>query len=176
MGSSPSNLATRYYTTVLTAIRTAQSSVWMTAAYFVPTHQELRALKRAAERGVDVRIILPSQSDESEVLAVQRSYYAGLLRSGIKIYERQAGIMHSKTMVVDGVWSLVGSSNFDQRSILFNDEVDVVVLGSEAADQLRKGMQADIQHARRVDWKFVRQQGARQHMKAWFWRLWQRLL
>ena len=84
--------------------------------------------------------------------------------------------MHSKTMVVDGVWSLVGSSNFDQRSVLFNDEVDVVVLGSEAADQLRKGMTADMQHARRVDWKFVRQQGVGQHLKAWFWRLWQRLL
>jgi cardiolipin synthase len=176
IGSSPSKLAIRYYTTVLTAIRTAQSSVWMTAAYFVPTRQELRTLKRAAERGVDVRIILPSQSDEPEVLAVQRSYYAGLLRSGIKVYERQAGIMHSKTMVVDGVWSLVGSSNFDQRSVLFNDEVDVVVLGSAAADQLREGMDADMQHARRVDRKFVRQQGIGQHMKAWFWRLWQRLL
>jgi cardiolipin synthase A/B len=176
IGSSPSKLATRYYTTVLTAIRTAQSSVWMTAAYFVPTHQELRALKRAAARGVDVRIILPSESDETEVLAVQRSYYAGLLRAGIKVYERQAGIMHSKTMVVDGVWSLVGSSNFDQRSVLFNDEVDVVVLGNTAASDLQKGMDADMQHARRVDWQFVRQQGVGQHLRAWFWRLWQELL
>ncbi|HEX4268839.1 MAG TPA: phospholipase D-like domain-containing protein [Steroidobacteraceae bacterium] len=176
IGSSPAKLKTRYYTTVLTAVRTAQTSVWMTAAYFVPTHQELRTLKRAAARGVDVRIILPSESDEPEVLAVQRSYYAGLLRAGIKVYERQAGIMHSKTMVVDGVWSLVGSSNFDQRSILFNDEVDVVVLGSAAASALQKGMEADMQHARRIDSKFVHQQGIGQHTKAWFWRLWQRLL
>lgn len=176
IGSRPSKLKTRYYTTVLTAIRTAQSSIWMTAAYFVPTHQELRALKRAAEHGIDVRIILPSETDEPEVLAVQRSYYAGLLRSGVKIYERNAGIMHSKTIVVDGVWSLVGSSNFDQRSVLFNDEVDVVVLGNEAANQLRQGMTADMQHARRVDWKFVRQQDIGQHLKAWFWRLWQQLL
>jgi cardiolipin synthase len=176
IGSSPSKLATRYYTTVLTAIRTAQTSVWMTAAYFVPTYQELRALKRAAQRGIDVRIILPSQSDEPEVLAVQRSYYAGMLRAGIKIYERRTGIMHSKTMVVDDVWSLVGSSNFDQRSVIFNDEVDVVVVGNEAADQLRKGMEVDMQHAQRVDWQFVRRQGAMQHLKAWFWRLWQRLL
>ena len=176
IGSSPSKLATRYYTTVLTAIRTAQSSVWLTAAYFVPTHAELRALKQAAQRGIDVRVILPSQTDEPEVLAVQRSYYAGLLRSGIKVYERRTGVMHSKTMVVDGVWSLVGSSNFDQRSVLFNDEVDVIVLGNEAADQLRKGMMADMQHARRIDWKFVRRQGIGEHLKAWFWRLWQKLL
>ena len=176
IGSSPAKLATRYYATVLTAIRTAQSSIWMTAAYFVPTHAELRALKVAARKGIDVRIILPSQTDEPEVLAVQRSYYAGLLRAGIKVYERSAGVMHSKTMVVDGVWSLVGSSNFDQRSVVFNDEVDVVVLGSQTADQLREGMTADMRHARRVDWQFVRQQGAMEHLKAWFWRLWQRLL
>lgn len=175
LGSSPA-IATRYYTTVLTAIRTAQSSVWMTAAYFVPTHQELRALKHAAGRGVDVRIILPSESDEPKVLSVQRSYYSGLLRAGVKVYERQAGIMHSKTLVVDGVWSLVGSSNFDQRSILFNDEVDVVVLGSETASQLQKGMAADIVHAQRIDWQFVHKQGAWQHLQAWFWRLWQELL
>jgi len=176
IGSSPAKLATRYYATVLTAIRTAQSSVWMTAAYFVPTHQELRALRSAARRGVDVRIILPSHTDEPEILPVQRSYYATLLRAGIKIYERRTGIVHSKSMVVDGVWSLVGSSNFDQRSILFNDEVDVVVLGDQTADQLRAGMESDIRDARRIDWQFVHRQGAIQHMKAWFWRLWQRLL
>ncbi|HEY1892481.1 MAG TPA: phospholipase D-like domain-containing protein [Steroidobacteraceae bacterium] len=176
IGSSPSNLAIRYYTTALTAIRTAQSSIWMTAAYFVPTPEELRALKRAARRGIDVRIVLPSQTDEPEVLAVQRSYYAGLLRSGIKIYERRTGIVHSKTMVVDSVWSLVGSSNFDQRSVLFNDEVDVVVLGNKTADQLRTGIRADMRNGQQIDWKFVRQQGVAQHLRAWFWRLWQRLL
>src|SRR6185437_14350928 len=138
IGSSPTRLATRYYVSVLTAIRSAQSSIWMTAAYFVPTPQELRALRAAARRGVDVRILLPSHTDVGATLAVQRSYYPRLLAAGIKVYERSDGIVHSKSMVVDGVWSLVGSSNFDQRSILFNDEVDVVVLGKATADQLRK--------------------------------------
>jgi len=176
IGSSPTKLARRYYATVLTAIRTSQTSVWMTAAYFVPTHQELVALRSASRRGVDVRIILPSHTDIPEILPVQRSYYAGLLRAGIKIYERRTGIVHSKTMVVDGVWSLVGSSNFDQRSVLFNDEVDVVVLGSKTADQLRAGIEADMRHGRLIDWQFVHRQGTMEHVKAWFWRLWQRLL
>lgn len=176
IGSSPARLAPRYYATVLTAIRSAQHSIWMTAAYFVPTHQELHALKDAARRGVDVRIILPSHIDVPEVLAVQRSYYGGLLRAGIKVYERRTGVVHSKIMVVDGVWSLVGSSNFDQRSVLFNDEVDVVVLGNVTADQLRADMQSDMSHALRIDWQFVHQQGILQHMRAWFWRLWQQLL
>lgn len=176
IGSSPTKLATRYYTSVLTAIRTAQSSIWMTAAYFVPTSQELRALRAASRRGVDVRILLPSHSDIGAVLAVQRSYYPRLLAAGIKVYERSDGIVHSKSMVVDDVWSLVGSSNFDQRSVLFNDEVDVVVLGKPTADELRKTMLVDIGHGKRIDWQTVRQQGRLQRLRGWFWRLWQRLL
>jgi cardiolipin synthase len=176
IGSSPTRLATRYYVSVLTAIRTAQSSIWMTAAYFVPTRQELRGLRAAARRGVDVRILLPSHSDTGAVLAVQRSHYPQLLAAGIKVYERSDGIVHSKTMVVDDVWSLVGSSNFDQRSVLFNDEVDVVVLGKATADQLRATILTDIRHGKRIDWGIVRRQGTLQRMKGWFWRLWQRLL
>lgn len=176
IGSSPTRLATRYYVSVLTAIRTAESSIWMTAAYFVPTRQELHALRAAARRGVDVRILLPSHSDVGAVLAVQRSYYPQLLAADIKVYERSDGIVHSKTMVVDGVWSLVGSSNFDQRSVLFNDEVDVVVLGKATADQLRATILTDIRHGKRIDWGTVRRQGRWQRMKGWFWRLWQRLL
>ncbi|MDE2262872.1 MAG: cardiolipin synthase B [Gammaproteobacteria bacterium] len=176
IGSSPARLATRYYVSVLTAIRSAQSSIWMTAAYFVPTREELRALRAAARRGVDVRILLPSHSDIGAALAVQRSYYPQLLAAGVKIYERSDGIVHSKSMVVDEVWSLVGSSNFDQRSVLFNDEVDVVVLGKPTADQLRKTILADIRHGKRIDWQTLRQQGTLQRMRGWFWRLWQRLL
>jgi cardiolipin synthase len=176
IGSSPAKLATRYYVSVLTAMRSAQSSIWMTAAYFVPTRQELRALRAAARRGVDVRILLPSHSDVGATLAVQRSYYPELLGAGIKVYERSDGIVHSKSMVVDDVWSLVGSSNFDQRSVLFNDEVDVAVLGKRTADALRRTMLTDIRHGKRITWQTVRQQGTLQRLKGWFWRLWQRLL
>jgi cardiolipin synthase A/B len=176
IGSSPAKLATRYYVSVLSAMRSAQSSIWMTAAYFVPTRQELRALRAAARRGIDVRILLPSHTDVGATLAVQRSYYPELLGAGIKVYERRDGIVHSKSMVVDDVWSLVGSSNFDQRSVLFNDEVDVVVLGKRTADALRQTMLTDIRHGKRITWQTVRQQGTVQRMKGWFWRLWQRLL
>ncbi len=175
IGSSPTKLTPLYYATVLTAMRTAQSSIWMTAAYFVPTHQELSALKAAARRGVDVRILLPSHTDVPEILAIQRSYYGGLLRAGVRVYERRSGIVHSKAMVIDGVWSLVGSSNFDQRSVLFNDEVDVVVLGDSTAGQLRRDMLSDMRHAWRIDRRFVDRQGVWQHLKALFWRLWQPL-
>jgi cardiolipin synthase len=69
-------------------------------------------------------------------LAVGHSDYGGLLKAGVKIFELQDGMLHSKSIVIDGVWSAVGSSNFDHRSILFNDEVDAIVLGRDTARQL----------------------------------------
>jgi hypothetical protein len=112
-------LTPRYYATLISAIRSAATHIWVTAAYFVPTHQEYRALARAARRGVDVRLLLPSHSDSAPALAAQHSHYAELLKAGVKIYERSDGILHSKTVVVDGVWSIVGSSNFrsSQRAV-----------------------------------------------------------
>ncbi len=176
LGSRPARLTSRYYVTVLSAILNAESRVWITAAYFVPTHQELANLKAAARRGVDVRLILPSHSDWAPVVAIQRSHYAGLLKAGVKIYERNDGIVHSKSLVIDGVWSLVGSSNFDQRSVLFNDEVDAVMLGKATADQLTSVLESDMQHARRISMQDVRKFGMLERLRGKFWSLWEKLL
>src|ERR1700736_455727 len=108
IGSTPRHLKSRYYVTVLSAIRNAEKNIWMTAAYFAPTHREKEDLIHAARRGVDVRLLLPAHSDSSPALHVQHSHYEALLHSGVKIYERDDGILHSKTMVVDGVWSITG--------------------------------------------------------------------
>ncbi len=117
----------------------------------MPTHQESQALLRAARRGVDVRLLLPSHSDSFPALAVQHSHYHAMLRAGVKIYEREDGILHSKTVVADGVWSIVGSSNFDHRSVLFNDEVDAVVIGAHTGAELEQYFQQDLQHAQRIE-------------------------
>jgi cardiolipin synthase len=176
VGSSPSRSTSPYYVTVLSAIRNAERTLWITAAYFVPTHQEKVDLMRAARRGIDVRLILPSHSDSPPALAVQHSHYTDLLTAGVKIYERDDEVLHSKTMVIDTVWSITGSSNFDQRSVLFNDEVDAVIIGQNTGKQLEKIFQDDQQHARSIelaDWK-RRSVGAK--MREQFWRLWQKLL
>ena len=136
LGSTPDNEIPQYYVTLLTAIRTAEKSVKITSAYFVPTKQEMESLMEAARRGVDVRLLLPGRSDSPLSLAVAHSRYSELLEGGVKIYETNNVILHSKTVVVDGVWSAIGSSNIDHRSVIFNDEVDVVVLGSAAAQEL----------------------------------------
>lgn len=176
IGSQGGQLMPRYYATLISAIRSAATHIWVTAAYFVPTHQEYRALSRAARRGVDVRLLLPSHSDSAPALAAQHSHYAELLKAGVKIYERSDGILHSKTVVVDGVWSVVGSSNFDHRSVLFNDEVDAVVISTTTGAQLEHYFQQDLEHASGIDLASWEQRPMGQKLREHFWRLWEQLL
>jgi cardiolipin synthase len=176
IGSTPKRLKSRYYVTVLSAIRNAEKNIWMTAAYFAPTHREKEDLMHAARRGVDVRLLLPSHSDSSPALHVQHSHYEALLHSGVKIYERDDGILHSKTMVVDGVWSITGSSNFDYRSVLFNDEVDAVVLGKDTGEQLSTLFLDELRNAKPIDLQTWRQRSTLTKLREQFWRLWEKLL
>jgi cardiolipin synthase len=151
LGSTPDNEIPQYYVTLLTAIRTAEKSIKITSAYFVPTKQEMESLIEAARRGVDVRLLLPGRSDSPLSLAVAHSRYSDLLEAGVKIYETNNVILHSKTVVVDSVWSAIGSSNIDHRSVIFNDEVDVVVLGSDAARELEDLFAANQAEAKLIE-------------------------
>ena len=123
-----------------------------------------------------MRLLLPSHSDSFPALAVQRSHYAALLRGGVKIFERDDGILHSKTVVMDGVWSFVGSSNFDHRSVLFNDEVDAVVIGSQTGDQMQQFFEQDLQHAQPIDEQSWSRRPVSERLRERFWRLWEQLL
>ena len=176
VGSTGGQLTPRYYATLIAAIRSAASHIWITAAYFVPTLQEKRALARAARHGVDVRLLLPSHSDSPAALAAQQSHYSDLLEAGVKIYERGDGILHSKTVVVDGVWSIVGSSNFDHRSVLFNDELDAVVISASTGAQLERYFQQDLEHANRIDLATWKRRPLSRKLREHFWRLWEQLL
>lgn len=150
IGSSPEQDSSRYYVTLVSAIRSAEQRIWLTTAYFVPTFDEKEALTDAAERGVDVRLMLPANSDAPQAVAVARSHYYDLLESGVRIFEIDDVILHSKTVTIDGVWSTVGSSNFDHRSVLFNDEVDAVVLGGKTATGLEAVFEEDAAGAREI--------------------------
>ena len=93
---------------------------------------------------MDVALILPGKTDSWLVFNAGRSFYEGLLESGVKIYERRNALLHAKTALVDGVWSTIGSSNLDWRSFLYNDEVNAVVLGPEFGNQMQTMFDADI--------------------------------
>jgi len=151
IGSTPDHETPRYYVTLLSALQNAEKSIDLTASYFVPTEQERRELIAAAARGVRVRLLLPDRSDSRAALSVGRSHYTALLDAGVSIWETQNVVLHSKTVVIDGVWSVIGSSNFDHRSIIFNDEIDAVVLGRDTAQAMQRMFEDDLARAIKID-------------------------
>lgn len=176
VGSAPAHREPHYYLTLLAAIDSARESIWATTGYFVPTHQERASLVAAARRGVDVRLLVPSYSDSPASLAVQRATYGDLLMAGVKVSEEQHVILHSKAIVVDHVWSAIGSSNLDHRSALFNDELDAVIIGRATAASLETLIGHDLESAAAVDLAHWQRRGAAERLREGWWRLWQALL
>lgn len=138
------------YLTLMSAFQSAQQSIYITMAYFVPDQAFLNVLMDAARRGVDVVLILPGFSDSSLVLQAGRSHYGELLKSGVKILERRDALLHAKTAVVDGVWATVGSSNMDWRSFTLNHEINAVILGGKFAMQMENLFRIDRAAAHNV--------------------------
>jgi cardiolipin synthase len=144
------------YVTLISAIVNSETNVYITDAYFAPDHQMLHALEHAAQRGVDVRLLLPSQSDGVMIVSAERSHYAALLKAGVKIYEWQGEMLHAKTATIDGVWSTVGTSNLDWWSIARNNEVNVIVLSHSFGDEMNLMFKNDMESSKQIDleeWK-----------------------
>jgi hypothetical protein len=115
----------------LLAVASARRTLDIATPYFVPDDSVLWALSEAVKRGVRVRILV--ESDETDAMPVKyasRHFYDGLLQEGVEIYEYQPTMMHAKVLVVDGIWSMFGSANFDNRSLELNDELNVAVTGT----------------------------------------------
>ena len=139
------------YLTLMSAIRAAAKSIHVTMAYFVPDPAFLQALQDAARRGVEVVLVLPGFSDSSLVFRAGRSYYTPLFEAGVAIYERRNALLHAKTVVIDGVWSTVGSSNMDWRSFALNHEVNAVILGPAFGAEMESLFQRDVEDSVRID-------------------------
>ena len=173
VGSTPEDPFSPIYATFISAINSAESEILLTNAYFVPDPQLMDTLIGAVARGVDVKMILPSATDSWLVFHAGRAHYDKLLRGGVKLYEREKVLLHSKTALIDGVWSTVGSTNLDWRSFLHNQEVNVVVLGSEFGDRMRASFDNDLAASKPItleEWK-RRPIGVR--VKELFGRLWE---
>jgi cardiolipin synthase len=145
VASSPDEPYSLVYATLLSAIASAETDVYLTNAYFVPDPQLMAALMDAARRGVNVKIVLPAKTDSWLVFHAGRAHYEDLLEAGVKIYQRRDAMLHAKTAVIDGVWSTVGSSNLDWRSFLHNEEVVAIVLGQEFGAQMQSMFEADTE-------------------------------
>jgi cardiolipin synthase len=150
IGSTPDDKFSRSYLTFIAALTHAQKQVYITNAYFVPDPQLVRALIEAAQRGVDVQLVLPSTTDSRAAAYAAHSHYERLLRGGVKIYERKGALLHAKTAVVDGVWSRVGSSNLDWRSAVDNDELDAVIVSQTFASQMLRTFAFDAAESKPI--------------------------
>jgi cardiolipin synthase len=132
------------------AISGAAKSIQIETPYFVPGPTIVRALLRAARRGVKVELILPAKSDIPLVRLVNRISYAALIKGGIEIFEREGTILHGKVMLIDEKWSVIGSANLDQRSFHRNFEVNVIVSSADFGRQVADMFSEDLALSRRI--------------------------
>ncbi len=127
------------------AIQASRSSLWIENAYFVPDGQIREGLVEAARRGVDVRVVVPGEHmDAPNVRAAARYHYGELLDAGVKIYEYRPTMLHNKVMVVDGIWSTVGSINFVNRSMKKNAEVNFAIYDRAFAQKVEAMVLDDL--------------------------------
>ena len=159
--SDPDEGPNRIYRSLVSAIDASRRSVYLTMAYFAPGADLVQALCDAARRGVDVVLVLPGRSDLALTLHAGRANYEQLLAAGVKLHELQAALLHAKTVVIDGVYSTVGSSNLDWRSLADNSELNVVVLGDDFGSEMEALFQRDQAAAQAIDAQAWQQRGWR---------------
>lgn len=176
IGSDPTEPYSQMYVTLLSAINSAESQVYITNAYFVPDPQLLAALKEAVTRGVEVSLILPAKTDSNLVYHASRGYFDELLEANVKIYEHQESLLHAKTAVIDGVWSTIGSTNLDWRSFTYNQEINAVILGSDFGAKMNEMFKVDLEASKLLTLKSWRDRPMTSRIKERAAKLWSRLL
>ena len=134
----------------LNLIGSARDRIWFMTPYLIITDEMTRALGLAARRGVDVRIITPGIPDKKTVYQMTRSYYSGLTRQGVRIFEYSPGFCHAKMCVRDGETAVVGTSNLDYRSLYLHFENDVILHGCDAVGDVEKDFRAVFPQCREV--------------------------
>ncbi len=134
------------------AIACARQTLDLTAAYFAPRPAFIDALEKAAERGARIRVLVPGANiDKPFVRMAGREAYSRLLAAGVCLYEYTPTMLHAKTMVVDGVWSTVGSVNFDNRSFQLQDEATLCVQSADFAGELTRQFEEDLGNANAIE-------------------------
>ena len=150
-GTPSAGGSTRVRTAIQMTIAAAVETIFITNPYFLPDHGVRQELADAVKRGVRVEVITPgTQSDQTLTSRASRRLYGELIESGVKIHEYQPTMIHVKTVVVDSVWSVIGTTNFDPRSFALNDEVNVVVQSEEFAQRLESDFFKDLQQSKLV--------------------------
>ena len=132
-----------------TAFAAAEKRIWITNPYCTPTDDQVDLLVKAVQRDVDVRLLLPGvNNDQPLTKSAGRAAYGRMLEGGVKIFEYQPTMIHEKAMVVDGLFSMFGSSNFDARSSEINEELDIVVYDAKFGHEMEAVFEKDLEQSR----------------------------
>jgi cardiolipin synthase A/B len=147
---------------------TSGCSLYITNAYFAPDDHFVGLLARAARRGVDVRLLVGGQrTDIRMTWQAGRARYERLLAAGVRIYEWQPSTLHAKTFVIDGLWSSIGTRNFDNRSLALNDEVTLMVLDPALGGRMETQVQDDLRWATEITAAKIAERPWRQRVGEW---------
>ena len=157
--SSPAGGSVAMYTMYLLAMNSAKRSIDITNPYFLPDEKMIDTLVKTAGRGVRVRLLLPGAIDHNLVRQASRSELGRLLLAGVQIYEYRAALLHAKTMVVDGEWATVGSTNLDNRSFGLNDEVNVITYDGGVGRRLEQVFVDDLSRSELVTYQSWKDRG-----------------
>jgi Phosphatidylserine/phosphatidylglycerophosphate/cardiolipin synthases and related enzymes len=155
------------------SLAAAAKEIWIANSYFLPDDATVGLFVAAVKRGVDVRVIVPSdeQNDVPATKAAGRSAFGPLLEGGVKIYEYQPTMFHLKTMVVDGIFSTLGSANFDDRSFHLNEEVNLFVYDAEFAGLMKERYRRDLLQCRPYTHAMWKERPLKKRVTEWLARL-----
>lgn len=136
---------------LIQSIKNSKEHIYITTAYFLPSRKLFEALEYAAKRGVFITLLLPGKSDLLSVYYASRAHYGRLLTAGVKIYNYQGSVLHAKTAVFDGIWSIVGSTNLDFQSLRRNDESNVGILDRDFSMKMIEVFNKDLQKSTKIE-------------------------
>lgn len=148
MSNAPARLVFPIRGVYLDAIHRATSRIYITTAYFIPDVELLDGLKEAAERGVDVRILIPENSNHVIADWLSRGFYTELLRSGVLILLYEDAMVHAKTATIDGVWTTIGTANIDRLSLTGNYEINMEIHDADLAADMERIFDVDSSNSR----------------------------
>ena len=150
------------------AFSSAENSIFITNAYCAPSDSQVDHLVEAVKRGVDVRLLVPgTHNDQPLTKAAGRTSYRQLLEGGVKIYEFQPTMLHTKAMVIDGLFSVIGSSNFDARSAQINEELDLTVYDQKFGEQMNMVFRRDLESAKEYGLKDLEKRTLWERFSEW---------
>lgn len=170
VSTSPSaGRSTRNRMLFQTLIASATKSIFITSPYFLPDAGARDEMARARKRGVDIKVIVPGQKiDHLLTRRSSRRLYGDLLKAGIEIYEYKPAMIHTKSMIVDGIWSVVGSTNFDHRSFGLNDEINLVTFDEKVAFRICEDFEEDLSQSEVVTYEKWRKRSLIERIHEYF--------